>query len=541
MSARTPSHERPLSDPRARKMTRAAFDRRAAALRTQLLGLQDQLKSEDFSVVILFAGSAVAGKNESLNLITEWMDPRWIVTRAYGPPSDEERSRPEYWRYWRDLPPRGRIGLFVGSWYHRPIHDRVYGHAGKKAFHAALDEVCAFERTLAADGTLVLKFLLHLDKAATKKRMKAMEKNKHEAWRIGAQDWSHLKHHNKLEKTNRLAASYTNSDQGPWIVIDGADPRGRAMTILTSLRTAIAAHIKKRRARRARIARALDAAARARQRELDSISANLSALQTEADGKLKGAGLARLPRLARDHRTPILDQLDMTRRLTDNAYESALKAQRAKLGDLCRRLHFEGKAALILFEGPDAAGKGGAIRRLTASMDARDYRVIQVAAPTEEERAQHYLWRFWRHVPQAGRLTIFDRSWYGRVLVERVERFSQPDEWARAYDEINDFERQVTASGIVLVKFWIHISADEQLRRFKERETISYKKWKLTPEDWRNREKWDDYGAAVDEMVARTSTTAAPWTLVEGNDKKYTRIKVMDTVCDALRRRLKNS
>jgi polyphosphate kinase 2 (PPK2 family) len=231
----------------------------------------------------------------------------------------------------------------------------------------------------------------------------------------------------------------------------------------------------------------------------------------------------------------------MPRRLTDKAYESGLKAQRAELGALCRRLHFEGKAALILFEGPDAAGKGGAIRRLTASMDARDYRVIQVAAPTEEERAQHYLWRFWRHVPQAGRLTIFDRSWYGRVLVERVERFSQPDEWARAYDEVNDFEKQVTASGIVLVKFWIHISADEQLRRFKERETISYKKWKLTPEDWRNREKWDDYGAAVDEMVARTSTPAAPWTLVEGNDKKYTRIKVMDTVCNALRRGLKSS
>ncbi len=235
------------------------------------------------------------------------MDPRWIVTRAYGPPSDEERTRPEYWRYWRDLPPRGRIGLFVGSWYHRPIHMRVYGGAGKKTFRAALDEVRAFERTLSADGTLILKFLLHLDKSATKKRMEAMEKDKHEAWRIGAQDWSHLKHHNKLEKANRLAASTTNTAHGRWIIVDGSDPRTRAMTILTSLRTTIAAHIKTRRARRARIARAHEAVLRARKRELDSISAKLSVLQTEAGAKLKQVGLTRLPHLAHNGRTPVLD------------------------------------------------------------------------------------------------------------------------------------------------------------------------------------------------------------------------------------------
>lgn len=513
-----------VAAPRGRKVTRKGFDRAATALRTRLLGLQEQLKSEDFSVVILFAGSAGAGKNESLNLITEWMDPRWITTRAYGPPSDEERRRPEYWRYWRDLPPRGQIGLFVGSWYHRPIQDRVYGRVGKREFRTALDDARMFERVLAADGTLILKFLLHMDKSALKKRMKAMEKDKLQAWRISAQDWSHLKHHKKLEKANRLAATYTNTADGRWIIVDGSDPRKRALTILTSVGAAIAAQIGKRRARRARVKHAREAAER--KRELDQ-------------EKSREPGATRPPRASGTRRPLILDRLDMSLKLEDDVYEHALKARQAKLGELCRRLHFEGKAALILFEGPDAAGKGGAIRRLTAAMDARDYRVIQVAAPTDEERAQHYLWRFWRHVPQAGRLTIFDRSWYGRVLVERIERFARSDEWGRAFDEINHFEKQLTDSGLVLVKFWIHISKDEQFRRFKEREAISYKKWKLTPEDWRNRNKWDDYGVAVDAMVARTSSATAPWTLVEGNDKRYSRIKVMDTVCNALRRGLK--
>ena len=234
----------------------------------------------------------------------------------------------------------------------------------------------------------------------------------------------------------------------------------------------------------------------------------------------------------------VLDHLDMTSALTDSKYKEALLEARGELGTLCRRAHFEGKSALILFEGPDAAGKGGAVRRLTGAMDARDYRVIPVAAPTDEERAQHYLWRFWRYLPRAGRIAIFDRTWYGRVLVERVEGFAQADEWMRAYHEINEFEEQLAAHGVVVVKFWVHITKDEQYRRFKEREKISYKSWKLTAEDWRNRAKWDDYGNAVHEMVERTSTVSAPWTLVEGNDKKHARVKVLRTLCKALRDRL---
>lgn len=520
--------------PGPRAISRAHFDRIAESLRTRLLGLQDELKSEDFSVVILFGGSAVAGKNESLNLITEWMDPRWIITRAYGPASEEERQRPEYWRFWRDLPPRGQIGLFVGSWYHQPIQDRVYGRINKRKFLAALDGIRAFEKTLADDGTLILKFLLTMDKSALKKRMRAMEKDPLQSWRIGKQDWSHLKYHRKFEKAHRLAASYTDAEEEHWTVVDGSDSRRRALTILTTVRDALATHIKERRARRALVVRALEAAKRARLKELSEIEADIPALEKQS-GSAPRKEPAAAPSRASSRRKLVLDRLDLSRRLPNEEYESRLKNYRAELGELFRRLHFEGRSALILFEGPDAAGKGGAIRRLTASMDARDYRVVQIAAPTEEERAQHYLWRFWRHIPQAGRLTIFDRSWYGRVLVERIEGFAQPEEWKRAYDEINAFETQLTSSGLIVLKFWIHISMDEQYRRFKEREVISYKKWKLTPEDWRNRDKWQDYAVAVDDMVARTSTEAAPWTLIEGNDKKFARIKVMETVRDALR------
>ena len=189
---------------------------------------------------------------------------------------------------------------------------------------------------------------------------------------------------------------------------------------------------------------------------------------------------------------------------------------------------------ILALEGWDAAGKGGAIRRVTHALDARMYRVIPIAAPTDEERAHHYLWRFWRHLPRLGRITIYDRTWYGRVLVERAEGFASEAEWMRAYKEINEFEEQLTEHGIVLVKYWLHISADEQLERFKERETAPWKQYKITPEDYRNREKMNLYEQAASDMIARTSTEFSPWTLVEANDKRYARIKVLRTLCDRL-------
>lgn len=522
------------------KVSHADFDRVAGHLRTELLRLQDELKSEDFPVILMFGGVAGAGKAEALDLLNEWMDPRWLVTRAYGPPSDEESERPKYWRFWRDLPPKGQIGLFVSAWYHQPVQDFVYKVTGKAAYNAALDRIAAFERTLADDGALILKFWMHMDKATQKKRMKALEKDKHSSWRIGKQDWKHWKNNDKFEKAAEIAIRKTDTAKARWIVVEGADPRYRALTILTKVRDSILAHRDARRARRRVVEAAQEVVKQRRAKEIKQIEATTGELekqsQAAAHAAKKKTKTATIKVTAKGEMKPltVLDGLDLSRSLSKDAYNEALMEARGRLGQLCRRAHFEGKSALIVFEGPDAAGKGGAIRRLTGSMDARDYRVIPVAAPTDEERAHHYLWRFWRYLPRAGRIAIFDRSWYGRVLVERVEGFAPPEDWIRAYAEINEFEEQLAAHGIVLAKFWVHISKDEQYRRFKEREKISYKSWKLTAEDWRNRAKWDDYVNAVHEMVQRTSTESARWTLVEGNDKRYARIKVMQTLCDTL-------
>ena len=528
------------------KVSREDFDRIAASLRNELLRLQDELKSEDFPVVLMFAGFAGAGKTEALNLLNEWMDPRWLVTRAYGPPTEEERQRPEYWRFWRDLPPNGQIGLFVGSWYHQPIQDFVYKRIGRSAFHVALERIASFERTLADNGALVLKFWMHLDKATQKKRMKAMERDKRHSWQVSKQDWEHFKHNDEFEKANEIAIRRTDTGRARWVVVDGTDSRFRSLKILTTVRDAIIDHRELRHARRKIIAEALAAANQIRAAELKSIQANTARIEKESQAAAakrhksganskSAAKSARVTKGGALKALTVLDRLDMSLSLSEEAYKPALREYRGELGELCRRLHFQGRSAVILFEGPDAAGKGGAIRRLIGSMDARDYRVIPIAAPTDEERARPYLWRFWRRLPAAGRITIFDRSWYGRVLVERVEGFAHPDDWMRSYAEINEFEEQLVASGLIVLKFWIHITKDEQYRRFKERETISYKAWKLTPEDWRNRAKWDDYAAAVHEMVERTSTGFAPWTLVEGNDKKFARLKVIETVCEQLR------
>jgi AMP-polyphosphate phosphotransferase len=527
------------------KVSREDFNRVAGTLRTELLRLQDELKSEDFPVILMFGGVAGAGKAEALDLINEWMDPRWLITRAYGPPSDEQRERPSYWRFWRDLPPKGQIGLFVGAWYHQPIQDFVYERSDGAEFDTALDRIADFERTLADDGALILKFWMHMDKATQKKRMKALEKDKAESWRVGKQDWKHWKRNDQFVKAAEIAVQKTDTGKARWILVEGTDPRYRSLTILTTVRDCILSHREARRAWRKTMTEVREAAARQRETELETIKATSDELEkeseTQATSKRKAtAKKTSVAVTSKGELSPltVLDHLDMSQSLTKGEYNKALMKARAELGQLCRRAHFEGKSALIMFEGPDAAGKGGAIRRLTGAMDARDYRVIPIAAPTDEERAQHYLWRFWRHLPRAGRIAIFDRSWYGRVLVERVEGFIPPEEWMRAYSEINEFEEQLSAHGVMVAKFWVHITKDEQYRRFKERETISYKSWKLTAEDWRNRAKWDDYANAVHEMVERTSTASAPWTLIEGNDKRHARIKVMRTVCDMLRSKL---
>jgi polyphosphate:AMP phosphotransferase len=496
-----------------RKLSKSDYKAQVPRLRSELLAVQQELRKASFPVIVLFAGVDTAGKGETVNLLNEWMDPRWIVTRGYTEPSSEERERPRLWRYWRDLPPRGRLAMFLSAWYSSPIRDRVAGRIRIAEFDSLLDQVAAFERALTDDGAIIVKFWMHLSKAAQKKRLKSFENDPLQRWRVTKAQWKHWAMFNKFVSAADRAIRRTSTDAAPWHIVEGEDERYRTVVVGTELLNAIR--------------RGLDRSAR-----LTPPRAGRGGRQTRAT-----VAVSALQRVDREFN--VLDNLDLSQKLSDDEFDRKLAEQQSRLNLLQRRAGKRGISTVIIFEGWDAAGKGGAIRRVTGSLDARDCQVIPVAAPTDEERARHYLWRFWRHLSRAGRITIFDRSWYGRVLVERVEGFATEAEYMRSYGEIAHFEEQLVDHGILLVKFWIHISKSEQLRRFRERSRTPYKRWKITEEDWRNRKRWADYTIAVNDMVARTSTKVAPWTLVEGDDKNFARVKVVETFAEHLEDRLR--
>ncbi len=479
------------------KIKKAVYEREEPKLREALLNAQYDLKENGrFPVLILIAGVEGAGKGETVNLLNEWMDPRHIYAHAFPEPSDEERERPAMWRFWRALPPKGKIGIFFGAWHTQPVVGRVQGVLSEGEFSQHIAEILRFEKMLCDEGVLLLKFWFHLSKEQQRKRLKALEKDPKTRWRVTDIEWKYFKLYNKFVKVCEPFLRKTSTGEAPWIVVAGADSHYRSLTVGRHL---------------------------------------LAAMRERLDEK----PVKRLP----DKTPPLLpaaDNLNVLRAakldqpLTKTDYAKQLEKWQGKLNSLSRHARFKDISVVAVFEGNDAAGKGGAIRRVTGALDARVYHNVSVAAPTEEERAQPYLWRFWRHIPRHNRFTIFDRSWYGRVLVERVEGFCSEADWMRAYTEINDFELQLVRSNKVVVKFWLAISKDEQYKRFKAREKVAFKRFKLTEEDWRNRKKWGAYEQAVCDMVDRTSTSIAPWTLVEANNKYHARIKVLKTLCEAI-------
>ena len=481
------------------KLSKGEYDERVPQLRTELLQVQEALKSADFPVIVLVSGVDGAGKGVTVNLLNEWFDPRYLRTFAFGETSDEERERPEYWRFWRALPPKGSIGLYIGSWYSHPISQRASGKFNDAELDGHLLRIRNFEKELVDDGALIIKFWLHLSKEAQKNRLKKLERDPSTAWRVTKQDKQHLKQYAEFRSIAERTLRDTSTGEAPWIIVEGSDPRYRGITVGQHILNRIRDHLQ--------------------QNEHGKV--NIPPTTSDV-----------LPVLTRQ--ITLLSSLDLSNTLTKKEYQKQLEKYQCRLNTLARAAYEKKISSVIVLEGWDAAGKGGLIRRIVPALDARDYQVISTAAPTDEERAHHYLWRFWRHIPRAGKATIYDRSWYGRVLVERVEGYARTEEWMRAYAEINDFEEQLTDHGTLLLKFWLHIDKDEQLRRFQEREKISYKQYKITDEDYRNREKWDDYEHAVNDMVERTSTEYAPWTLIEGNDKRYARIKAIRTFCERL-------
>ncbi|HVY05898.1 MAG TPA: polyphosphate:AMP phosphotransferase [Burkholderiales bacterium] len=475
-------------------ITKQAYARQVPRLREALLDAQfDLFQDASFPVIVLIGGVDGAGKGETVNLLNEWMDPRHIRTVAFGEPTDEERERPPMWRYWRALPPKGKIGILFGHWYTQTILDRV-GHATRHPqLVQSLEEITRFERMLADEGALILKFWFHLSKAAQKKRLKSLEADPGTRWKVSDLEWKHFKHYDRFRKISEFTLRETSSATSPWFVVEAVDSNYRNLAVGRTLLTALRARLDRK-------------ASKAKENPV-------APTQPPIDKR------------------DILGSLDLTLSLDRHKYEKLLDRYHARLNLLSRRLRTSGQSVVLAFEGNDAAGKGGAIRRIARALDARQYRIIPIAAPTEEERAQPYLWRFWRQVPGHGQFSIFDRSWYGRVLVERVEGFAAEYDWMRAYEEINDFERQLADNGAIVVKFWLAISKEEQHRRFLEREKTAFKRFKITPEDWRNRKKWHAYESAVCDMIDRTSTDIAPWTLVEADDKLHARIKVLKTLC----------
>jgi polyphosphate:AMP phosphotransferase len=480
------------------EIAKGEYEKEVPLLRAGLLQAQRDLMAARIPLVLIVSGADGAGKSETVNRLHEWFDPRGLETNVFGPLSDEERDRPAYWRFWLSLPARGRVGMFFGSWYTDPIIRRTYRQSGGAEFDRSLSRIEFFEQQLAQDGALIVKLWLHLSKKAQKKRLTKLEGDPKTRWRVGPTDWKHFKLYDRFVKYSEEALQRTDTGFAPWNVIEATDDRYREIAVGRTV--------------------------------LEAIKSRLSEKKAEAAMPKKA--------VSAEDVVSVLDRVDLKQTISSKDYDRKLAQLQGKLNRLARAAWEKKVSSVLVFEGWDAAGKGGTIRRLTSAMDARLYRVVPIAAPTDEERAHQYLWRFWRHIPRAGRVTIFDRSWYGRVLVERVEGFAREDEWKRSFQEINEFEDQLVEHGTMVTKFWVHISKDEQLRRFKERQKTEFKQYKITDEDWRNRKQWEAYEGAINEMVVRTSTRGAPWVIVAGNDKRFARIQVLETVCRRLEKAL---
>jgi polyphosphate:AMP phosphotransferase len=487
-----------------KSISKEAYGKSFPELRDKLRDLQRKTYDAKVPVAVVFEGWDAAGKGESIAKLVERLDPRGVKVHPISAPLEDERLRPFLWRFWTRIPARGEMAVFDRSWYGRVLVERVEKLIKPEQWRSAYNEIAQFERMLTDDGMVIVKFWLHITEKEQKRRFKEIEKSKYDSWRVTREDWEHHKQYDQYAQAAEEMFERTNTAYAPWTIVEATDKRYRIIKIFKTL---------------------------------------ADAMQTALNAKLEKAPPKRTARAsvsvqALKEMETVLDKVDLTQSLKRKEYEEQLKEYQFRLRELEFRCFDERRAVIIGYEGWDAAGKGGNIRRVTEALDPRGYSVIPIAAPKGDDATHHYLWRFWRQLPKAGHLAIFDRTWYGRVLVERIEGFCSEAEWRRAYQEINEFELSLTNFGTILVKFWLHISKEEQLRRFKEREKIDYKQYKITEEDWRNREKWDAYRQGVVDMVQNTSTSYAPWTIVEANDKLFARIRALSTIVAAIERGL---
>jgi polyphosphate:AMP phosphotransferase len=471
------------------------FKQLELSLRRDLLDVQSRLLESEFAVIIFVGGLEGAGKGSLAQRLNEWMDPRHIETHSYWDHSDEEDSRPEWWRYWRRQPRHGTMALHIGGWYIPPIYGLLEKTLDDRQLERACERINATERMMTEDGVRIIKLWLQVGAEFQQMQLAEEAPPDLQLPRVPQRiDHNKVKHEAQM-KAATAVLKMTSTAHCPWELVDGE-------------------HLWHRDVRAGQIIL----------RELQSLFAD-SAMPAVAPADFRASD------------KHALADLDLTQSLNKRDYSAALDKYQARLQDQAWQARADRVPTVAVFEGWDAAGKGSAIRRVTGAIDPRLYTVVQVAAPNDEERAHHYLWRFWRRLSRDGRFTIFDRSWYGRVLVERVEQLTPAERWQRAYEEINEFEHQLVEHGTVLLKFWLHISPEEQLKRFRERERLAHKQHKITEDDWRNRDRWGAYQQAVEDMISYTSTEYAPWTLVEGNNKRHARIRILRTFYKALKQR----
>lgn len=455
----------------------------------QLFSQQLKMKDNGLPVLVLFEGWGAAGKGTILGRVIKNLDPRFFTSMSMHKPSSDEKRKPFLARYFKEIPEAGLFEFLDSGWMSEVTGDVLYDNMDEETYKKRIGSIRRFERTLTDNGYLVLKFFFHITKKEQKKRLEELNRDKETSWKVDDFDLWENKHYEKAYKVYDRFMEDTSTASSPWYIIDAADKKWTELQIMETL------------------VKGIDVA-------LKNNTLTVPLVQNVFP-------LLKMPKLS---------ESDLEKTISEEEYHNELKKLQKRLNKLHNKAYLKNVPIIIVYEGWDAAGKGGNIKRVTGALDPRGYEVIPIASPKPFEKNRHYLWRFWTKLPKTGHFAIFDRSWYGRVMVERLEGFCSENEWQRAFNEINEFEKELSDWGAVIIKFWVQIDKDTQLERFNERKNNPDKQWKITDEDWRNREKWGLYEEAVNEMMAKTSTTYAPWHILESKDKHYARIKALKII-----------
>ena len=472
---------------------------RLKAAEKKLEVYQLQMKEHRLPVLVLVEGWGAAGKGSLIGKVIRSIDPRFFRVAAMADPGEEEKRRPFLYRYMARIPQEGKFEFLDAGWLDETVKDRFYGRLNEREYGRRVESIRRFERQLVDNGYLVLKLFLHISRKEQKKRLDHLMEDRDTRWRVSSWDRDQNEHYEACEELFDRCLTDTASAGAPWYLVDAKDRKWAQLQIMEALCGGLEV-----------------------------------ALQN-----CRGA-VPLLQNIFPLVKMPLLAEVNLNHSLPEAEYREELKRLQRHLGELHNRLYRKKVPVIIVYEGWDAAGKGGNIKRLASALDPRGAEVHPIAAPESFELSRHYLWRFWTRLPKTGHVAIFDRSWYGRVMVERLEGLCSEADWKRAYHEMNEFEHELVRWGAIVIKFWIHIDPDTQLERFQERQNTPEKRWKITDEDWRNREKWPQYEKAVNEMLRKTSTQFAPWYIVESKDKRYARLKALNTVIQAIETRIRD-